>query len=161
MGMLFSSYKAHTAMRKMWWRHSSKYSAFSVESRLTVSYCSATIGIPPDGSRSFKQDLDWTEHHRLFKKWVSDMLPGMWSRIFFVHLCNPISVIACSLCHNERWRDEGRPTTTCIPRQQQPSASCHRTQGTHTPDTIIKLLKAFITAAWSTSWLDSYLFKLN
>ena len=38
--------------------------------------CSLSVGIPSEGGCSFQQDLDWTEHRRLFKKWASEMIPS-------------------------------------------------------------------------------------
>jgi hypothetical protein len=40
-----------------------------------VMICSSVVGIPPNGGRSFKQDLNWEEHRSMFKKWATEMLP--------------------------------------------------------------------------------------
>jgi hypothetical protein len=69
--------------------------------------CNSAVGILPDGSCSFKQDLNWEEHCSVFKKWVTEMLPctHFHHPLFLVYIIK--DAIDNSPCHRKRlwwWR---------------------------------------------------------
>ncbi|KIM73871.1 hypothetical protein PILCRDRAFT_14861 [Piloderma croceum F 1598] len=88
----------------------------------------SSVGIPSESGRSFQQDLDWTEHRWLFKKWASEMIP-----VVAVAETNggPKDDIPGLI-----YRLDGSPLLPSIELKA------------HAPDIIVKLLNAFMIAAW-------------